>query len=91
MHSATPQFWNRLRELPSEVQRVAERNFGYLQDDPSHPSLRFRKVGQFWSARVGLDHRALAVADGDGFIWVWVGAHDDYERMIGSSRRPLQS
>jgi hypothetical protein len=29
-----------------------------------------------------MNHRALAVEDGKEFIWVWVGTHDEYERMI---------
>ena len=47
-----------------------------------HPSLHFEKVGRFWSARVGLAHRALAVEDGGDFIWVWIGGHDEYDRII---------
>jgi hypothetical protein len=53
-----------------------------LKEDPSHPSLHFKKVGELWSARVGAAHRALAVPDGDDFVWVWIGTHDEYERMI---------
>ncbi|WP_419864214.1 hypothetical protein [Candidatus Poriferisodalis sp.] len=84
MHRTTPQFWDRFSRLPPPVQRAAERSFERLEHDPAHPSLRFKKVGKFWSARVSRDHRALAVADGDDFIWVWIGAHDDYDRMIAS-------
>ena len=84
MHRTTPQFWNRFNRLPPTVQRAAERSFERLGNDPAHPSLRFKKVGKFWSARVSRDHRALAVEDGDGFIWVWIGSHDDYDRMIAS-------
>ncbi len=29
-----------------------------------------------------MNHRALAVEDGNDFIWVWIGIHDEYERMI---------
>lgn len=29
-----------------------------------------------------MNHRALAVEDGDDFIWGWIGTHDEYERMI---------
>ena len=47
-----------------------------------HPSLHFEKVGRFWSARVGQAHRALAVEDGGDFIWVWIGGHDEYYRII---------
>lgn len=43
-----------LRIAPKDVQQVADRSFTRLKDDPRHPSLRFKKVGRFWSARVGL-------------------------------------
>ncbi|MXZ30449.1 MAG: hypothetical protein F4236_09810 [Acidimicrobiia bacterium] len=84
MHRATPQFWRHLAELPEPAQRTARRNFLLLAENPGHPSLRFKKVGKFWSARVGRDHRALAIRDGDDLIWVWVGSHDDYDRRIDS-------
>jgi len=32
--------------------------------------------------RVGINHRALAVEDGADFIWVWIGPHDEYRRLI---------
>lgn len=44
--------------------------------------MQFKKVGELWSARVGHAHRALAVEDGEDFIWVWVGAHDEYEKLL---------
>jgi len=25
---------------------------------------------------------ALAIEDGEDFIWVWIGSHDEYGRMI---------
>ena len=46
-----------------------------------YPSLHFKKVGKLWSVRVGIDHRALAVKDGDDYIWVWIGTHDEYKRL----------
>jgi len=83
MHHATPQFWERLEKLPESVQSLARRSFELLKQNPGHPSLHFKKVGRFWSARVGLNHRALAVQDGPDFIWVWIGDHDEYDRLIG--------
>ena len=53
-----------------------------LKANPHHPSLHFKKTGKLWSVRAGLDYRALAVEDNDDFIWVWIGTHDEYERMI---------
>ena len=49
----TPQFWQRYNALPREVRRLADKNFDLLKADPSHSSLRLKKAGKFWSARVG--------------------------------------
>ena len=27
-------------------------------------------------------HRALAFEDGADFIWVWIGSHDEYDRIL---------
>ena len=83
MHRTTPAFWTRFERLPEEAQRVARRNFERLQINPGHSSLRFKRVGNFWSARVGRSYRALAIEDGDDFIWVWIGTHAEYDRMVG--------
>ena len=61
---------------------MSKRNFNLLKANPSHPSLHFKKVGKLWSMRAGLNYRALAVEDGKDFIWVWIGTHDEYERML---------
>ncbi len=61
---------------------MAEQNFELLKENRAHPSLHLKKVGKLWSVRVGLDYRALAAEDGADFIWVWIGAHDEYKRLI---------
>jgi mRNA-degrading endonuclease RelE of RelBE toxin-antitoxin system len=86
MHRATARFWKTLERLPEPIQRVAHLNFELLKNNPAHPSLHFKKTGNFWSARVGIDYRALAVEDGADFIWVWVGPHDEYQRLIKQQR-----
>lgn len=82
MHKTTSRFWRGFDKLPEFVQQLAEKNFALLKANPQHPSLHFKKVGAFWSARVSIKYRALAVKDGNGFIWVWIGRHDEYERII---------
>jgi len=64
------------------IQELARKNFNLLKADSRHPSLHFKKVGDFWSARVGADYRALAIEDGDDFVWVWIGHHEEYDRLI---------
>lgn len=82
MHRTTPQFWKRFNLLPDSIQRLARKNFDLLKADLNHPSLSFKKVGKYWSARIGLNYRALAIEDGPDYIWVWIGSHDKYEQMI---------
>ena len=83
-HFASRAFWQRYHALPAEIQALADRSFALLQRDPSHPSLHFKKVGRFRSARVGLRYRALAVEIEDGLLWFWIGDHSEYERLIGN-------
>ena len=83
---ATSYFWSLYESLSPQVQRRADKNLKLFQQDPNHPSLHFKRVGRFWSARVGASYRALAVDSDDGLLWVWIGSHDEYERMI--KKRP---
>lgn len=82
MHRTTSRFWRCFENLPEPVQTIAKKNFELFKNNPSHLSLHFKKVGNFWSVRVGINHRALAVEDGEDYIWVWIGSHDEYERII---------
>jgi len=82
MHRTTRRFWRCVDGLPEAIQDAAKKKFELLKKDPSHPSLHFKKVGIVWSVRVGSNHRAIAVKDGADFMWFWIGAHDEYERMI---------
>lgn len=86
MHRTTDRFWTCLTSLPEAVRRVARRNFDLLKANPAHPSLHFKKVGNLWSVRVRLNDRALAVEDDADFIWLWIGAHDEYKRLIKEQR-----
>jgi len=70
--------------LPSDVQKLANQTYARLKQDPRHPSLHFKKVGRFWSARVGAHFRAVAVEAADGLVWFWIGSHADYDRLLGS-------
>ena len=82
MHRTTDRFRACLSRLPEAVQSVAHKNFDLLKQNPAHPSLHFKKVGKLWSVRAGINHRAVAVEDGPDFVWVWIGPHDEYRRMI---------
>ena len=81
-HRATADFWERYHDLPEPVRKLADKNFALLRDNPRHPSLQFKKIGELWSARVGLGHRVLAIEESGGFSWVWIGSHAEYDRLL---------
>ena len=68
-HLAEPEFWACDRRLPPEVRDLADRCFALMRADPRHPSIRLKKVGDYWSARIGLHYRALASERAEELVW----------------------
>ena len=81
-HFASPDFWFHYRPLPENIRGLADKNFALLKENARHPSLRLKKAGNFWSARVGLGYRALGKERPEGIVWVWIGSHADYDSML---------
>ena len=47
--------------------------------------LRFKRVSNdepLYSVRIGIQYRAVGLLKGDTITWVWIGSHDDYERLL---------
>jgi hypothetical protein len=81
-HYTSGRFWKELRKLPPDVQQLAIKNYRLLLRDPRHPSIHFERKRLYWSARVGLGYRALAIEVEGGFEWFWIGSHADYDRLV---------
>jgi len=81
-HFASPAFWEAYAKLPENVRALADKNYELLKENPQHPSLHFKKTGRYWSARVGLRYRALAVETNGDLVWFWIGSHADYDALI---------
>jgi hypothetical protein len=84
-HFATPEYWFHYRQLSPEVRELADAKFELLKTDSRRTSLRLKKVGIFWSVRIGLRCRALAKERSEGLVWFWIGRHDVYDRILKSS------
>ena len=82
-HRSTKKFWEYYNELPESVRKLADENYTLLKLTPRHPSLRFKKIGRFWSVRIGIHYRAAAVQDGEDYVWFWIGHHSEYDRLLG--------
>lgn len=81
-HFASRAFWDAYNRLPEQVRERADKNYALLKENPQHPSLQFKKIGRFWSVRVGLRYRALAVGTDGDLVWFWIGSHADYDALI---------
>ena len=81
-HFANPSFWACYAKLPGDIKELADKNFGILKNNPKHPSLHLKKVGKYWSARIGIKYRALAIEDQENLIWFWIGVHGEYDEII---------
>jgi hypothetical protein len=81
-HLASSSFWACHDNLPPSVKKLAAKNFDLLKENIRHPSLHTKKVGQFWSVRIGKSYRALATEVEDGLLWFWIGTHSEYDQLL---------
>ena len=81
---ATRRFWKHYHELPEPVQRLAVKYYRLWQQNPNHPSLDFKKLGgsnERFFIRIGIHYRALGQLVAGGLEWVWIGSHEDYNKL----------
>lgn len=81
----TRQFRRLFSDLPLDAQRDAKRAYRLFRANPAHPGLQFKKLegeDDLYSARIGLDYRALAVMRKDRLVWYWIGSHAQYNRLV---------
>jgi hypothetical protein len=82
---ATRRFWKLYESLPEPVQRLAAKNYRLWRNNPAHPSLDFKRLhgsGERFSVRVGNHYRALGQHMANGVEWVWIGTHEEYNKLI---------
>ena len=81
----TSQFWKLYEGLLEDVKNRADSTYELWQINPHTHSLYFKRVGKkkpIYSVRIGSGYRALGILEGDTVLWFWIGAHDEYERML---------
>ena len=79
----TKSFRESFRKLPRDVRERARRAYRLWRENPELPGLRFKRIGDNVSVRIGRDYRALGILEGDTVTWYWIGKHDEYDRKIG--------
>jgi hypothetical protein len=82
-HYASPRFWAQYGGLPAEIRELADKSYALLKENPRHPSLRLKRIGELWSVRVGEHYRALGIDTEGGIYWIWIGVHAEYDKILG--------
>ena len=83
----TEEFVSLFQELPPRIQTQARRAYRRWLQNPYHPSLDFKLVGQrtpSYSVRVGIGWRAIGCRQGDTVVWFWIGSHARYDQLLKS-------
>jgi hypothetical protein len=81
--SGTNEFWQLYRGLPEPIRKATRRTYRVWKENPRASSPRFKKVRDVYSVRIAkTGYRAIAVEVPDGFLWIWIGPHDEYERLL---------
>ncbi len=80
--SVTKSFLEEFARLPAQVQRQARKQYLLWQRDPRHPSLHFKKVGKYWSARIDDNFRVVGRLRDGTLYWFALAPHTRYERLI---------
>ncbi len=81
----TTDFWRLYHALSPEVRQAAQNAFQKFLDNPAHPGLqleRLRSDGRAWSVRVTRNYRAVARRYDDGWLWFWIGSHEEFDRRF---------
>ncbi len=82
----TIEFIQHFAELPERVKKTARKNYQLWKQNPSHPSLEFKKLKtkqSIYSVRAGIGWRAVGVMkDSETIIWFWIGSHSNYDKLL---------
>lgn len=81
-----PSFWRAYESLDPHVREAARRAYRTFEENPNHPSLRFKKLDGYehvWSVRINEQYRAVGERQGDTVVWVWIGSHNEFDKLFG--------
>jgi hypothetical protein len=82
----TDEFIKCFADLPERVQKTARKNYKLWKQNPSHPSLEFKKLNikqATYSVRAGIGWRAVGVMkDSETIVWFWIGSHSNYDKLL---------
>lgn len=82
---AMRRFWQANADLPIHAQALARKSYQLWTKNQQHPSLHFKQLKggtNRFSVRIGNHYRAIGHLAGDTVEWVWIGTHEDHNKLI---------
>jgi hypothetical protein len=83
----TDDFLDGFKRLPQTVREQARKAYRLWRDNPSHPSLHFKRIHSIqplYSVRVSLGWRVVGLLEDNAMTWFWIGSHGEYDRLIST-------
>jgi mRNA-degrading endonuclease RelE of RelBE toxin-antitoxin system len=80
----TKPFIKAYRKLPQEIQQAFKNKLSFFIDDPSHPSLRIKKiqgVKNLWEGRITINYRFTFSKHKDFLLFRAIGKHDILDKQ----------
>lgn len=82
----TDEFIKLFAFLPERVRHTARKNYKLWKQNPTHPSLEFKKLNTklpLYSVRTGIGWRAVGVMkNSETIVWFWIGSHSEYDKLL---------
>ena len=81
----TRQLLAMLPAIAPGIRQAAREAYQRFAANPAHPSLHFHRMQwdpRYGSARVTREYRAVGILQGNTVTWVWIGNHEDYDRLF---------
>jgi hypothetical protein len=78
----SPEFWRAYRRSHLKYAPWPAKRTGFGERIPTMARFVSRNAEAFGVFCFGSTYRALAVAVPDGYLWFWIGTHDEYERIL---------
>ena len=82
---ATRRFWKCYKALEPDLKRQAKDSYLKFKKDPYYLVLNFKQIHStkpIYSVRISLEYRALGVFNENTIIWMWIGSHAEYDKLI---------
>jgi len=85
----TKRFRQAFRRLPKYIQQQEKAAYRLFAENPCQSGLDFKKIHSsdfVYSVHIGLHDRAVGVRSSDVILWVWIGSHSEYDKLIRQIR-----